>query len=172
MTMPMKQRQRPVPKSSLLLLLMHCPTQHHPGLTVPFQNVGRLLGFRFGMSGASTSPLLMILRTFFIIILNTFGYFLTRLEVSLGSVFRLNRNRRFDCLAWNIDWANMDLVCFLWTWDFIPSGYPHINFQSLYLKYHRKVSNLVHSLFTGLPRLLKLPIYLMAAVNRSAVLML
>ena len=98
------------------------PTQHHPGLTVPFQNVGRLFGVRFGTSGAWTSPLVIIFRTFFIIIFNTLGYFPTRFEVSFGSVFRLNRKRRFDFLAWNIDCANMDLVCFLWTWDFIPSG--------------------------------------------------
>ena len=76
----------------------------------------------------------MILRTFFIISFSTFGYFLTRLEVSFGSVLRLKRNRRFVFLAWNIDWANNDLVCFLWICDFMPSGYPHINFQSLYLQ--------------------------------------
>ena len=111
----------------------HWTGQHQPGLTVPFQNVGRLLVLSLGTSGCCTCPLVSILLTLFIIFLKTFGCFFTRFRVSFGSFLRLKRYNSLDFFAWYIDWANSDFVSLLSTWDLMPSGYPHINFQSLYL---------------------------------------
>ena len=100
---------------------------------MPFQNVGRLLVLSLGTSGCCTCPLVSILLTLFIIFLKTFGCFFTRFRVSFGSFLRLKRYNSLDFFAWYIDWANSDFVSLLSTWDLMPSGYPHINFQSLYL---------------------------------------